>query len=49
MNLVGLRSMCSVPTSVESAYAWASDPQATGRMNLTVREGLIVRLVVTFD
>jgi hypothetical protein len=34
---------------VESAYAWASDPQPTGRMILTVRKGLIVRLVVTFD
>jgi len=35
--------------AVECAYAWASDAQATGRMILTVQDGLIVRLVVTFD
>ena len=35
--------------TVESGYAWASDAQPTGRMILTVQEGLIVRLVVTFD
>ena len=35
---------------VECAYAWAGDgSQPTGRMILRVQDGLIVRLVVTFD
>jgi hypothetical protein len=34
---------------VESTYAWAGDDQPAGRMIVTVQNGQIVRLVVTFD
>jgi hypothetical protein len=35
--------------TVESAYAWAADGQRAGRMIVTASDGLISRLVVTFD
>lgn len=34
---------------VVSDYAWAADGQRAGRMIVTAREGLIARLVVTFE
>jgi hypothetical protein len=35
--------------TVESAYAWADPGRHAGRMIVTVNEGLIARLVVTFE
>jgi hypothetical protein len=35
--------------AIESAYGWASDGRPTGRMILSAQDGLIVRLVITFD
>jgi steroid Delta-isomerase len=34
---------------IESDYAWASQGTRAGRMILTVRDGQIARLVVTFE
>jgi hypothetical protein len=34
---------------VESDYAWADDGRHAGRMIVTVRDGLIISLTVTFD
>ena len=34
---------------VESDYAWAAEPLRAGRMIMSVRDGSIVRLVVTFE
>jgi steroid delta-isomerase len=34
---------------VESAYGWAGDGCRAGRMIVTVRDGAIARLVVTFE
>ena len=33
----------------ESDYAWAADGRRAGRMILTARDGVIARLVVTFE
>ena len=35
--------------NVESEYAWAGDSERAGRMIVTVRDGLITRLIVTFE
>jgi len=35
--------------TVESDYAWAAEGRRAGRMIVTPREGLIARLVVTFE
>jgi steroid Delta-isomerase len=35
--------------AVESDYAWTGDGRLAGRMILTANEGLITRLVVTFE
>lgn len=35
--------------TVETDYAWAADGRRAGRMILTARDGVIARLVVTFE
>jgi hypothetical protein len=35
--------------AVESDYAWAQDGRRAGRMILTARGGLIMRLTITFE
>jgi hypothetical protein len=35
--------------TAESDYAWAAEGRRAGRMIITVRDGLIARLVVTFE
>ena len=35
--------------TVESDYAWAADGHRAGRMIVTASQGLIARLVVTFE
>ena len=35
--------------TAEADYAWAADGRRAGRMIVTVRDGLISRLVVTFE
>ena len=34
---------------VDSDYAWANDGERAGRMIVTTKDGLITRLVVTFE